>query len=45
MAVGTTQALIQAHPWGALGWAEDIARAETFLVSEDAVDYRVASGH
>lgn len=36
IAVGTTQALIAAHPWGTLGQTEDVARAAVFLVSEGA---------
>ncbi|KAF8866591.1 NAD(P)-binding protein [Acephala macrosclerotiorum] len=36
IAVGTAQALIAAHPWGALGQPEDVAGAAVFLASEDA---------
>ena len=36
IAVGTTQALNAAHPWGGLGQTEDVARAAIFLVSEDS---------
>jgi NAD(P)-dependent dehydrogenase (short-subunit alcohol dehydrogenase family) len=36
VAVGTTQALTAAHPWGNLGQPEDVARAAVFLVSEDS---------
>lgn len=36
IAVGTTQALIAAHPWGTLGQTDDVARAAVFLVSEDS---------
>lgn len=36
IAIGTTQALTAAHPWGTLGQTEDVARAAIFLVSEDA---------
>ncbi len=36
IAVGTTQALTAAHPWGNLGQPEDVARAAIFLVSEDS---------
>ncbi|CZR51289.1 related to dehydrogenases with different specificities (related to short-chain alcohol dehydrogenases) [Phialocephala subalpina] len=36
IAVGTTQAVTAAHPWGTLGQTEDVARAAVFLVSEDS---------
>ncbi len=36
IAVGTSQALIAAHPWGALGQPEDVAGAAVFLASEDS---------
>ena len=36
IAVGTTQAIVAAHPWGDLGQTQDIARAAVFLASEDA---------
>ncbi|KUJ20154.1 NAD(P)-binding protein [Mollisia scopiformis] len=36
IAVGTAQAVTAAHPWGALGKTEDVARAAVFLVSEDS---------
>jgi NAD(P)-dependent dehydrogenase (short-subunit alcohol dehydrogenase family) len=36
IAVGTSQALIAARPWGTLGQTENVARAEVFPASEDA---------
>ncbi|CZR50945.1 related to dehydrogenases with different specificities (related to short-chain alcohol dehydrogenases) [Phialocephala subalpina] len=36
IAVGTAQALVAAHPWGALGQPEDVASAAVFLASEDS---------
>jgi len=35
-AVGLTKALVAAHPWGALGTAEDIAGGALFLVSDES---------
>ena len=31
-----SKALVGAHPWGALGTTEDIAKAAVFLASDDA---------
>ncbi|KUJ22738.1 NAD(P)-binding protein [Mollisia scopiformis] len=36
IALGTAQALVAAHPWGALGQPEDVASAAVFLASEDS---------
>lgn len=34
--MGTTQALVAAHPWGTMGQTEDVGKAAVFLVSDDA---------